>query len=125
MAFKRISEVEDKSGLKFEMDYPDITGFNAYDKNGEDVGEVRDLVMDTSTGSVNHAIIGRGWLSSLLGESEVIVPFDRMTVDTADKSIRLDISRDDLSNFPKWSSASEEGLSDKIAGWWRETKRAA
>jgi sporulation protein YlmC with PRC-barrel domain len=114
----------EKTGLKFEMDYPDLTGYNVFDKNGNDVGEVQDMLYDTNTGMVNHAIIGRGWLSSLLGERQVIVPFDRMTVSPTDKTIRLDIDRDELSRFPEWS-VSEENLSDRIAGWWRETTRAA
>ncbi|HZD60187.1 MAG TPA: PRC-barrel domain-containing protein [Anaerolineae bacterium] len=123
MALKRFSQME-KTGLKFEMDYPDLTGYNVFDKNGNDVGEVQDMLYDTNTGMVNHAIIGRGWLSSLLGERQVIVPFDRMTVSPTDKTIRLDIDRDELSRFPEWS-VSEENLSDRIAGWWRETTRAA
>ncbi len=122
---RRVSEVEDKSGLKFEMSYPDITGFNVFDNAGNDVGEVQDLVLNTNTGMVDHAIIGRGWFASLFGEKQVIVPFDRMTVNPDDRSVRLDISREDLRNFPDWTDISQEGLSDRISSWWRGRMKAA
>jgi len=124
MAFKRFSEME-KTGLKFEMDYPDLTGFDVFDVNGDDIGEVQDMLVDTDTGMVNHAIVGRGWLASLLGERQVIVPFDRMTVNPMEKNIRLDITRDELSRFPEWTEPAEEGLSDKISSWWGERRKAA
>lgn len=124
MAFKRFSQME-SAGLKFEMDYPDLTGYDVFDSHGNDIGEVQDMLYDMDTGMVNHAIVGRGWLSSLLGERQVIVPFDYMTVNPTDKSIRLDISRDDLSMFPEWSDIGEENLSDRISNWWRERRRVA
>lgn len=125
MALKRLSQVEDTSGLKYEMDYPNITGFDVFDINGNDVGEVQDLVVDTATGLVHRAIVGRGWLASILGERQVIVPFNRMTVNPSERSIRLDISRNELSSFPEWSDVSQEGLRERIENWWEQRRKAA
>ena len=121
---KRFSKM-DTAGLKFDMDYPDLTGFNVFDMDENDVGEVQDMLVDTDTGNVNHAIVGRGWLATLLNEKNVIVPFDRMTVNPSEKNVRLDISRDELSTFPEWTDESEEGLGDKISNWWLERRKAA
>lgn len=125
MALKRVSEIEDTSGLTFSMDYPNLTGFNVYDKNRDDVGEVQDMLYDTETSTVEHAIVGRGWLASLFGAKQVIVPFERMTVNANERKIYLDITRDELSRFPEWQEAGEEGLREKVSSWWRETRRAA
>ncbi len=124
MTLKRFSEVE-TSGLRFEMDYPNLQGWDAYDVNGDDIGEVQDMVVNTDTGTVRHAIIGRGWLASLMGERQVIVPFNRITVNPSERTVRLDISREELARFPDWQDVSEAGLSDRLADWWERMRRAA
>lgn len=121
---RRISDMENTSGLKYEMDYPDIKGFNVFDRDGNDVGEIQDLLVDTDTGMVNHAIVGRGWISSILGERQVIIPFNRMRVMPTEKRVTLDIVRDDLSQFPEWTNVDQPGLMDRLSDWWNTRKAA-
>jgi len=77
--FKKVSDREEITGLKYEMNYPDIKGYKVVDVNGNDVGEVQDLLLDSNTNMVNHAIVGSGWFASLFGGRQFIVPFSRMT----------------------------------------------
>ncbi len=125
--FKKVSTLEQTSGLKYDMNYPDIKGYKVIDMNSDDVGEVQDLLLDTNTGMVNHAIVGSGWFASLFGGRQFIVPFDRMTVNPDTKTVMLDITRNELESFPDWSDSDidQPSFSDRIANWWDRMRRAA
>ncbi|HZD58969.1 MAG TPA: PRC and DUF2382 domain-containing protein [Anaerolineae bacterium] len=115
MAFKRFSDL----GAEWEVEpeYKDIRGFEAIDKDGNDIGEVQDLLVDTDTNAINYALVGRGWLPSILGEKNIIVPLRKMDIDQEDKSVHLDITREDLRNFPDWSMEDPD-LKDKVDAFW-------
>ncbi|MHB8841179.1 MAG: PRC-barrel domain-containing protein [Candidatus Aquicultor sp.] len=124
---KKLSTIENTSGLKYDMNFPDIKGYKVLDVNGDDVGEVLDLLVDTDSGMVNHAIVGSGWFASLFGGRQFVVPFNRMTVNPDTKTVMLDISRNELESFPDWSDMdiSEPSFSAKIADWWDKLRKAA
>lgn len=124
---KKVSTMEETTSLKYEMNFPDIKGYKVIDVNGDDVGEIQDLLIDTNTNMVNHAIVGSGWFASLFGGRQFIVPFSRMTVKPDTKTVMLDISRDELEKFPEWTSedVTAPDFSDRIANWWDRMKRAA
>lgn len=116
MAFKRFSDL----GAEWEVEpeYKDVRGFETFDRDGNDIGKVQDLLVDADTNSINYALVGRGWLSSLFGEKNIIVPLRKMDIDSEDKSIHLDIVRDDLKNFPDYNTIEDPDLKDKVDRYW-------
>jgi len=116
MAFKRFSDL----GAEWEVEpeYKDVRGFETFDRDGNDVGEVQDLLVDEETNAINYALVGKGWLSSLFGEKNIVVPLRKMDIDREDKSVHLDIVRDDLKNFPDYESIEDPDLKEKTDRFW-------
>lgn len=119
-------EIDDESdSLKPLFETIIRRGYDVLDVNGDEVGKVTDMVVKTDTGMVGHLLIGKGWLDSLITGREVFVPFDHITVDSANKKVKLDIPRDRLKEFPEWKDLREEGLAERISNWWQSMRRAA
>jgi sporulation protein YlmC with PRC-barrel domain len=86
-----------------EMLASQLTGMSVRNAAGEDLGDINDLVMD-STGKPSVAIVGVGGFLGL-GEKDVGVPFDKLTfADAQDgtKVARLDVTKDALKNAPNF-----------------------
>ena len=86
-----------------EMLASQITGMEVRNSAGEDLGDINDLVMD-STGKPSVAVIGVGGFLGI-GEKDVGVPFDQLAfADAQDgsKVARLDVTKDALKNAPNF-----------------------
>jgi sporulation protein YlmC with PRC-barrel domain len=98
------SSVSFKSSMaQNEMLASQLTGMSVRNSGGEDLGDINDLVMDSS-GKPSVAIIGVGGFLGL-GEKDVGVPFEKLTfADAQDgsKVARLDVTKDALKNAPNF-----------------------
>jgi stress response protein YsnF len=101
-----------------EPGYEDVRGFEVFDSEGDNLGEVKDLLVDTSDYSINYALVGRGWLAFIMGENEVIVPLRKMDIDQEDKSVHLDIVKEQLRDFPDYNTVGDPDIVDKVNAFW-------
>jgi uncharacterized protein (TIGR02271 family) len=117
MAFRRFSDLQGE--WEVEPHSKDIINYDAFDKNGNKVGEVQDLLVDTeNNNAINYALVGRGWLASIFGSKPIIVPLRKMDIDQDDKSIHLDMTQDQLRNFPDYNSLDDSDLRSKVDSFW-------
>ncbi|TXF86301.1 PRC-barrel domain containing protein [Neolewinella aurantiaca] len=76
-----------------------ITGTNVTNNKGESLGEIKDLMIDTSTGTVNYAVLTFGGFLGL-GDKYFAIPFEAFTVNEATEKFVLNVQKDVLENAP-------------------------
>jgi sporulation protein YlmC with PRC-barrel domain len=76
-----------------------LMGAEVRDDQGQKLGKVNDLVLDTRSGEIAFAIISYGGFAGL-GKSEVAVPLPAFRVDLSGRTLFLDVSRQALQNAP-------------------------
>ena len=87
-----------------------INGDNVVNASGEDVGHIKDLMLDTDQGRVAYAVLSFGGVLGL-GDKLFAVPFDSLQVDRANKRFILDVPKEklksaegfDKSNWPDFA----------------------
>lgn len=88
-----------------------ITGTNVTNAKGESLGEIKDLMIDTQTGTVNYAVLSFGGFLGL-GDKYFAVPFEAFTVNETTETFVLNVSKDVLENAPgfdkdNWPKSSD------------------
>lgn len=104
---------------------PDIRDWKFADQDGNDVGRVRDLLVDTVSGEVIFAVLN---FSQDLGipNNTGIVPLDRLQFDDDNKLVRFRGSVDELKNAPPFNPPVTDYT--QYYDYWsrsRETAQAA
>ncbi len=119
MAFKRFSDL----GGEYEVEpkSKDVIGFDVFDKDGNKIGVVDDLLVNTDNDAINYALVGQGWFASTFGDKDVIVPLRKMDIDDADRSVHLDMTQDQLKDFPGYNTLDDPDLLQKVDSFWGGT----
>jgi sporulation protein YlmC with PRC-barrel domain len=76
-----------------------LTGDSVYNSNGESLGDIKEIMLDTRTGQVAYAVLSFGGIMGM-GTKLFAVPWQLLTLDTANKCFRLDIPKERLENAP-------------------------
>jgi len=79
-----------------------LIGADVKSTNGEDLGRVDDLIMDSHTGKITFAIVGRGGLLGL-GEKRRAVPWQQVKINS-EKEVSLNVDREKFASAPTVSS---------------------
>ncbi|MFC7292924.1 PRC-barrel domain-containing protein [Hirschia litorea] len=66
---------------------------------GEDLGSIKDLMIDPNSGEVVYAILSFGGFLGL-GDKYFAVPFNQLKVDRDNKCMVLQVAKDRLENAP-------------------------
>lgn len=96
----------------------DVRGRKVLDRDGEEIGEVDDLLLDDQEYRVRFLQIAHGGFLGI-GEDHFLVPVDTVTQVDADQ-VHIDRARSDMSNIPGYDPALAEtpeyyrGIYD----WW-------
>ena len=76
-----------------------ITGTDVTNAKGENLGEIKDLMIDTETGTVNYCVLSFGGFLGL-GDKYFAVPFEAFSVNSTTEKWVLNIDKDRLKNAP-------------------------
>lgn len=76
-----------------------LTGDKVRNPEGEQLGSLEEIVIDLDDGRVSYAVVATGGFLGL-GNKFFAVPWDMLFVDTDNKEIVLDISKDALEGAP-------------------------
>ncbi|CAH1001905.1 hypothetical protein LEM8419_02819 [Neolewinella maritima] len=88
-----------------------ITGTNVTNQKGENLGEIKDLMIDTETGTVNYAVLSFGGFLGL-GDKYFAIPFEAFDVNTTTERFVLNVSQDRLENAPGFDKDNWPKTSD-------------
>jgi hypothetical protein len=89
-----------------------VTGTSVYNRRGEDLGSVYDVMINKVSGQVAYAIMSFGGFLGM-GESYHPLPWRALTYDTRQGGYIVDIDRNRLENAPYYSAGSEPDWSDR------------
>jgi sporulation protein YlmC with PRC-barrel domain len=83
-----------------------LIGVNVTSKDGENLGQVQDLVMDPLTGKIRFALVGKGFMAGL-GEKLLPVPWKAVNVQS-ERQFALNVDKS------KWASAPALSETDNM-----------
>ncbi|AEB28603.1 PRC-barrel domain-containing protein [Francisella hispaniensis] len=77
-----------------------IIGDDVVNYDGENLGKVKEIMLDTNTGEVAYVVVSfEGFLG--MGDKLFAVPLKAFEIDTANKQFKLNKSKEELKNAPK------------------------
>ena len=99
-----------------------LIGNDVYNQKGEDLGDIKEIMLDTSNGKVCYAVLSFGGLLGM-GEKLFAVPWDALRLDTVNKRFELDVEKDRLKNAPgfdkdEWPDMADQSWVDKIHSYY-------
>lgn len=88
-----------------------LIGNDVYNQQDEDLGDVKELMLDMRTGKVTYAVLSFGGFLGM-GEKLFAVPWEALTLDTENKRFTLDVSKDRLESAPGFDSDNWPNMAD-------------
>lgn len=92
-----------------------ISGDKVVNSKGENLGDVKDLMIDTSNGRVAYAVLEFGGFLGM-GSKLFAVPMSAMQVDTDNHRFIFDQSKEQLENAPGFDKDNWPSFSDRSWG---------
>jgi hypothetical protein len=84
----------------------ELIGLSLKGQNRERIGEIHDLVVDDQ-GQVKAALVDVGGFLGM-GEKTVAIDWRQIRIDLADKSAMVGMTKDQLTQLPKWTSDRQQ-----------------
>jgi sporulation protein YlmC with PRC-barrel domain len=76
-----------------------LSGDSVVDRNGESLGEIKEIMVDVPTGRVAYAVLSFGGFLGM-GDKLFAVPWSALTLDADQKQFVLDVDRSRLKDAP-------------------------
>ncbi len=89
-----------------------LLGNDVCNKDGEDLGDIKELMIDMATGKVAYAVLSFGGLLGM-GDKLFAVPWAALALDTANKRFTLDVPKATLKDAPGFDKAHWPSMSDR------------
>ena len=99
-----------------------LIGNDVYSQNEEDLGDIKEIMLDTSTGKVSYAVLSYGGFLGM-GEKLFAVPWEALKLDTENKRFVLDVDSEKLESAPgfdkdNWPNMADEKWADHIHSFY-------
>jgi sporulation protein YlmC with PRC-barrel domain len=78
-----------------------ITGTSVMSPDGETIGDINDLIVDSETGEMKAAIIGVGGFLGI-GEKQIALPWTDLTVNSDAQEITSDLTEEEAEAAPEY-----------------------
>ncbi|HEY8027466.1 MAG TPA: PRC-barrel domain-containing protein [Burkholderiaceae bacterium] len=89
-----------------------IIGTDVVNPKQENLGDIKEIVIDPNSGRVAYAVVSFGGFLSL-GEKLFAIPFSSFKYDARENHYVLDISKERLENAPGFDSAHWPSMADE------------
>lgn len=99
-----------------------LIGNDVYNQKEEDLGSIKEIMLDTHTGNVCYAVLSSGGFLSM-GEKLFAVPWSALTLDTENKRFLLNVELDrfkDALGFDKdqWPDMADASWAKNIHSYY-------
>lgn len=88
-----------------------LVGNDVYNAQDENLGDVKEIMLDMSSGRVSYAVLSFGGILGM-GEKLFAVPWSALTLDTVNKRFTLNVSKDKLDQAPGFDKDSWPDMAD-------------
>jgi sporulation protein YlmC with PRC-barrel domain len=89
-----------------------LLGNDVYNLEGEDLGDIKEFMIDMATGKVAYAVLSFGGLMGV-GDKLFAVPWAALTLDTDSKRFTLQATKSVLKDAPGFDKAHWPSMSDR------------
>lgn len=90
-----------------------LIGNKVYNKQAEDLGDIKEIMLDMRHGHVSYAVLEFGGFLGM-GSKLFAVPWKALTLDTAEKRFILDASKESLKNAPGFEKDNWPDMADSV-----------
>jgi sporulation protein YlmC with PRC-barrel domain len=95
-----------------------LIGEDVYNRQQEDLGDIKEIMLDMQSGQVAYAVLSFGGIMGM-GEKLFAVPWQSLELDTNNKRFILDASKDQLKSAPgfdkdSWPDMASREFSSQI-----------
>lgn len=95
-----------------------LNGNDVYNLKDEDLGDIKEIMLNMRTGRVSYAVLSFGGFLGM-GEKLFAVPWEALTLDTTNKRFVLNVEKDRLENAPgfdkdKWPNMADQTWAQSI-----------
>ena len=95
-----------------------ITGQNVYNLKDENIGDIKDLMIDPSNAEVVYAVLEFGGFMGI-GSKLFAVPLKALKFSDNDRNIRLDVNKEKLEDAPSfdndnWPRTADNEFMDSV-----------
>jgi sporulation protein YlmC with PRC-barrel domain len=127
----KIKQTARDKELRRVMSASSLAGDRVRNTAGEDLGKVKELMVDVPSGTVAYAVLSFGGVLGM-GDKLFAVPFNALTLDEDEKEFILNADKATLENAPgfdkdKWPDMADPAWGGQIhrhygvAPYWEET----
>ena len=88
-----------------------LLGNDVFNKDGEDLGDVKEFMIDMASGRIAYAVLSFGGILGL-GDKLFAVPWSALTLDTANKRFTLAVPKDTLKDAPGFDKDHWPSMAD-------------
>jgi sporulation protein YlmC with PRC-barrel domain len=93
-----------------------LIGNDVYNTKEEDLGDIKDIMLDMNTGRISYAVLSFGGFLGM-GEKLFAVPWNALKLDTVNERFILNVEKERLKNAPGFDKDNWPNMADKS---WRE-----
>jgi len=103
-----------------------LTGDDVYNQKGEDLGDIKEIMLDMRSGRVAYAVLSFGGFLGM-GEKLFAVPWSALTCDPDNKRFVLNVEKDRLKDAPgfdkdDWPDMADPSWSKAIHSYYGTTQ---
>ena len=74
-----------------------LLGNDVYNSEGQDLGDIREFMIDMASGRIEYAVLSFGGVLGM-GDKLFAVPWSALTLDTVNQRFTLNVSKDSLTD---------------------------
>jgi sporulation protein YlmC with PRC-barrel domain len=102
-----------------------LMGNDVYNQKDEDLGDIKEIMLDMRSGRVAYAVLSFGGFLGM-GKKLFAVPWSALTLDTVNKRFVLSVDKERLANAPgfdkdKWPDMQDPTWSKEIHAYYGTT----
>lgn len=94
------------------MSAESLIGNEVYNHQDEDLGDIKDIMLDINNGNVSYAVLSFGTFLGM-GEKLFAVPWQALTLDTENKRFVLDANKEKLVDAPGFDKDNWPDMADQ------------
>jgi hypothetical protein len=89
-----------------------LIGNNVVNHKGDDLGEIKEIMLDMRSGKVGYAVLSFGGFLGM-GKKLFAVPWNALTLDTKNKCFVLNVEKDSLKDAPGFDTDNWPNMIDE------------
>ena len=97
------------------MSVDSLVGNKVYNLQNDDLGGIKDIMLDMTTGQVAYAVLSFGGIFGM-GEKLFAVPWNGLTLDTVEERFILDANKEKLQHAPGFDKDNWPNMADESWG---------